>query len=159
MALRIGIGLAIVLVAAVLISTRDVPSGIEGRPVISVEFPAVSEPGSVQTATFTITNPGPGRMESVFVAFARVGIDLPIVEAGAQHENPYIVAIEPEPDAVSIDGVVFRFAGLDESETMTVSFDLKIPMERGIAANSVTAYPGEDPQRAKGVRLQTEVAG
>ena len=60
---------------------------------------------------------------------------------------------------MSIDGVVFRFVGLDESETMTVSFDLKIPTERGIAANSVTAFPGEDPQQAKGVRLQTEVAG
>ncbi len=159
MALRIGIGLAVVLVAAVLISTRDVPEGIEGRPVIAVDFPAVSEPGSVQTATFTITNPGPGRMDSLFLSFARVGIDIPIVEVGVQHENPYIVAIDPEPDAVSIDAVVFRFAGLDEGETMTVSFDLKIPTERGIAANSVTAYPGEDSQRAKGVRLQTQVGG
>jgi hypothetical protein len=159
MALRIGIGLAVVLVAAVLISTRDVPEGIEGRPVIAVEFPAESEPGSVQTATFTITNPGPGPMQSVFLSFARVGIDVPIVEAGSQHENPYIVGIDPEPEAVSLEGVVFRFAGLDEGETMTVSFDLKIPTERGIVANSVTAYPGEDPQRAKGIRLQTQVGG
>lgn len=159
MALRIGIGLAVLLVVAVFISTRDVPAGVAGRPVLSVDFPAVSEPGSVETATFTITNPGPGRMNSVFLAFARVGIDVPIVEAGAQHENPYIVAIDPEPDAVSIDGVVFRFPGLDEGRSMTVSFDLKIPTERGIAANSVTAYPGEDLERAKGVRLQTQVGG
>jgi hypothetical protein len=159
MALRIGIGLAVLLVAAVLISTRDVPAGLAGRPVVDVDFPAVSEPGSTHTATFTITNPGPGRMRSVFLAFARVGTDLPIVEAGAQHENPYIVAIDPEPDAVSLDGVVFRFAGLDAGETMTVSFDLTVPTERGLAANSVTAYPGEDPQRAKGVRLQTQVGG
>lgn len=159
MALRIGVGLAVVLIAAVLISTRDVPEGIEGRPVIAVDFPAQSDPGSVQTATFTITNPGPGRMQSVFLSFARVGIDVPIVQAGSQHENPYIVAIDPEPEAVSLEGVVFRFAGLDDGETMTVSFDLEIPTERGIVANSVTAYPGEDPQRAKGIRLETRVGG
>jgi len=159
MAARIAIGLAVLLAGAVYIATRDVPVGSEGRPVISVEFPAASEPGSVQTATFTITNPGPGRMNSVFLSFARVGIDPPIVEVGVQHENPNIVSIDPEPEAISLEAVVFRFAGLDEGDTMTVSFDLKIPEERGIVANSVTAYPGEDPQRAKGVRLQTEVGG
>lgn len=159
MAARIAIGLAVLLAVAVYIATRDVPEGSEGRPSIAVEFPAESEPGSVQTATFTITNPGPERMNSVFLAFARVGIDPPIVEVGVQHENPNVVSIDPEPEAISLEAVVFRFAGLDEGETMTVSFDLKIPEERGIVANSVTAYPGEDPQRARGVRLQTEVGG
>ena len=166
MALRIGLAVGALLVIAVFISTRDVPTGLEGRPDITVEFPEASDPGSVQTATFTVTNPGPDRMDSLFLAFARVGpaqgggkLPYPIVDPGAQHENPAIVAIDPEPEAVSINAVVFRFEGLDEGESVTISFDLRVPEDTGPAANSVTAYPGEDPQRAKGVRLETEVGG
>ena len=164
MAGRIGLAIIAIVAIALFIAQRDVAS--EGRPEIRVDFPAASEPGSTQTATFTITNPGPQRMQSVFLAFARVGpaagggqIPLPIVDAGARHENPAIVSIDPEPDAISIEGVVFRFAGLDGGESMTVSFDLVIPGQPGPAANSVTAYPGEDPERARGVRLETEVGG
>jgi hypothetical protein len=154
------------VVLVVYIANRDVPEGVAGRPEVSVEFPATSEPGSVQTATFTIRNPGPNEMQSIFLSFARVGpaegggqLPLPIVDAGAQHENLAIVSISPEPDATSIEGVVFRFGGLAVGETMTVTFELMVPDTIGPAANSVTAYPGEEPERAKGVRLDTQVGG
>ena len=166
MAYRIGLALVAVLAIALFIGNKDVPEGEAGRPEISVEFPVTSEPGSVQTATFTIRNPSEERMASVFLAFARVGpaqggdpLPYPIVDPGAKHENPAIVSIEPEPDASSIDAVVFRFGALDAGETMTVEFELRIPEVTGPAANSVSVYPGEHPDRAKGVRLDTEVGG
>lgn len=166
MAVRIGLALLAVLAIALYIGQKDVPEGEAGRPEITVEFPASSDPGSIQTATFTIHNPSDEEMKSVFLAFARVGpaqggdpIPYPIVDPGAKHENPAIVAIDPEPEASSIDAVVFRFATLGAGETMTVSFDLKVPDVAGPAANSVSVYPGEHPDRAKGVRLETEVGG
>jgi hypothetical protein len=73
--------------------------------------------------------------------------------------NPAIVSISPEPEASSIEAVVFRFGGLGVGESMTMRFELKVPEELGPAANSVTAYPGESPELAKGVRLGTEVTG
>ena len=166
MAFRIGIAIAVVLGIAVLVGNRPIPEGEEGRPEISVVFPEVSQPGSVQTATFTIRNPGPEDMKSLFLAFARVGpaqggdpLPFPLVDPGAKHVNPTIVSISPEPDASSIDAVVFRFPGLDPGEMFTVEFDIRVPDVPGPAANSVTAYPGEFPDRAKGVRLATEVQG
>jgi hypothetical protein len=165
-AFRIGLAVAVLLGLALVVASREVPEGLAGRPEISVEFPATSDPGSVQTATFTIRNPGPNEMQSVFLVFARVGpaegggeIPIPIVDPGAKHVNPAIVSISPEPEASSIDAIVFRFGSLGVGETMTVSFDLRMPDATGPAANSVTAYPGEDPERAKGVRLDTEVGG
>lgn len=164
MARRIGLAVIAIVAIALFIAQRDVPT--EGRPEITVDFPETADPGAIETATFTITNPGPERMESIFISFARVGpavgggpIPYPIVDAGARHLNPAIVAVEPEPDAVSIEGVVFRFGGLDAGESMTVAFGLAIPEVLGPAANSVTAYPGEDPERARGVRLEIEVGG
>lgn len=166
MAVRIGLALLAVLAIALFIGQKEVPEGEAGRPEITVEFPETSDPGSIHTATFTITNPSEEEMKSVFLAFARVGpaqggdpIPYPIVDPGAKHENPSIVGIDPEPEASSIDAVVFRFGALRPGESMTVSFDLKVPDVAGPAANSVSAYPGEHPERAKGVRLETEVGG
>jgi hypothetical protein len=163
---RIGLALVAVVALALFIGNREVPESEAGRPEIAVEFPEVSEPGSIQTATFTITNPSDEPMASTFMAFTRVGpaaggepLPLPIVDPGAKHENPAIVSIDPEPDASSIDAVVFRFPGLDPGEAMTVVFELRVPEQPGPAANSVSAYPGEHPDRAKGVRLGTEVGG
>ena len=166
MGLRIGLALFAVLALALFIANRDIPEEEAGHPQISVVFPESSEPGSVQTATFTITNPGPERMDSLFLSFARVGpaegggeLPIPIVDVGFRHENEAIVSIDPEPEAVSLDAVVYRFASLDAGETTTISFELRIPDDRGPAANSVAAYPGEFPDRARGVRLGTEVEG
>jgi hypothetical protein len=156
----------VVLGITLFIANRDVPEGLAGRPEISVEFPETAAPGSTQTAVFTIRNPGPNEMKSVFLAFARVGpapgasvIPVPIVDPGAQHVNPAIVSISPEPEASSIEAVVFRFGPLGVGESITISFELKVPEDPGPAANSVSAYPGENPELAKGVRLGTEVGG
>lgn len=166
MGVRIGLALAVLLGVVLFIANRDVPEGLAGRPEIAVDFPAAAAQGSTQTARFTIRNPGPNEMKSVFLAFARVGpapgdnrLPFPIVDPGAQHVNPAIVSITPEPVASSIEAVVFRFGSLDVGESMTVEFELRVPAERGPAANSVTAYPGENPELAKGVRLGTEVTG
>lgn len=137
-----------------------------GRPYVSVTFPETAEPGSVHDAEVTIENPGPGDMSSVIVAFARVGpaqggepLPFPIVDPGADRENPAIVSIDPEPDGISPDAVVFRFGSLAEGEMMTVTFSLEVPTNVGPAANSVTVYAGEDPSRARGDRLETQVEG
>lgn len=165
MAGRVGLGLAALLLLALFVANRDLPADELGRPDITVEFPASAEPGSVQTATFTVTNPGPD-IRSLFLSFARVGpatgggeVPVPIVDAGARHENPAVVAIDPEPEAISIEGVVFTFGPLAEGDSMTIAFDLRMPADHGPAANSVTAYAGEEPERARGVRLETEVGG
>lgn len=166
MGLRIGLALFGVLALALFIANRDIPEEEAGHPLITVEFPQSADPGSVQTATFTITNPGPEEMSSLFLSFARVGpavgereLPVPIVDVGARNENPSIVAVDPEPDAVSLDGVVYRFGSLAAGDTTTISFDLRIPETPGPAANSVAAYPGEFPDRARGVRLDTQVGG
>lgn len=166
MGLRIALAVFVVLAMALFIANRDIPEEEAGHPQISVVFPETSEPGSIQTATFTITNPGPDGMDTLFISFARVGpaqgggeLPIPIVDVGARNENPAIVSIDPEPEAVSLDGVVYRFDALDAGETTTISFDLRIPDDPGPAANSVAAYPGEFPDRARGVRLDTRVEG
>lgn len=135
-----------------------------GRPQVAVEFAARSPAGSEQTAVVTIANPGPGEMQKVVVAFAFVGparasADLPnpIVAPGGRRRNESVVAIRPAPRAVSPDGVVYVFGGLAAGEEMTIEFDLVVPAQPGEAANSVTVYAGEEPERAGGARLETTV--
>lgn len=135
-----------------------------GRPYVTVEFPETVEPGTTHDARVTIENPGPGDMDSVVVAFLRVGpaqggepLPVPLVDAGARGGNPAIVAIEPEPRGTSPDAVVFTFGQLPERESTTITFSLKIPDVTGPAANSVQAYAGEDPSRARGARLETDI--
>ncbi len=155
------LGLAAFLILALLfvansgIRRDDIP----GDPIITVDFPPTAEGGSIQDAVFHVENPGPGDMGSLFLSFARVGIAMPIVDPGVNKENPNIVAIEPEPVAVSPDAVIFRFEGLEEGEATTITFTLRIPEITGEAANSVVAYAGEDETRAKGIRLTTQVGG
>jgi hypothetical protein len=59
--------------------------------------------------------------------------------------------------AFSEDGVLFRFPGLAEGDSTTIEMDLKIPDVTGPVANAVVAYDGNEPDRAKGVRLETQV--
>jgi hypothetical protein len=138
------------------------PTG-KGRPDLSLKFPATSSPGSTQAATLTVVNPGPEPMTSLVVAFLRVGpaqggeLPKPIVDGAAQHQNPAIVDIEPEPRAVSQAAVEFTFDGLAEGESTTITFRLTVPRTVGEAANSITVYDGSDASRARGIRLQTVV--
>ena len=161
------VGVVFVVILILFVANRDVRRDENpGDPFITVDFPATAEGGSIQSATFTITNPGPTGIESLVLAFARVGpsqggseLPFPIVDPGSDKVNPNIVGIEPEPEAISPDAVLFKFPGLEEGAEMTVTFEMRIPEVIGEVANSVTAYAGEDPSRAKGVRLATQVQG
>ncbi|MDQ3963846.1 MAG: hypothetical protein M3277_08050 [Actinomycetota bacterium] len=155
------------IILVLFVANRDVRRDDDpGDPFITVDFPATAEAGSVQSATFTISNPGPADMNSVVLAFARVGpsqggseLPFPIVDPGRDKVNPNIVSIEPEPEAISPDAVQFVFPRLDEGDEMKVTFELRIPEVTGEVANSVIATAGEDPSRARGVRLSTQVQG
>jgi hypothetical protein len=138
----------------------------KGKPVIVVEFPEQVDAGSVNTATLTVENPGPGDIGTVTVAFAGVGVPaasgpLPVdlVPITTSAENPAIRSIEPEPSRVSNDGVVYYFGPLPEGETLEIAFDIAAPEQRGPAASSVSVYDGNDTDRIRGLRLATEVTG
>ena len=143
----------------------ETASGL-GLPQVSVDFPATSTAGSSQVAKLHVTNPGPGRMSSVVVAFSSTGpspgataLPPPIVGIGAARSNAAITAIQPKPVAVSPDGVVYRFGPLEVEGSMTISFTLKVPEAPGAAANAVVVYDGGHTDRAHGVRLETIVGG
>jgi hypothetical protein len=141
----------------------------KGKPEITVEFPDEVPAGSTQVATFTVTNPGPGAIKVLAIAFARLGdpkLPQPIVDAAPQGEKP-VLEVDPEPRAVSRDGVVYAFGpegDVDEpilpvGESLEITFRLSMPVTPGPAGNSVQAYDGEEVERARGVRLETEILG
>ena len=138
----------------------------KGKPVLDVEFPAEVSPGSVETATLTVENPGPGRIDVVTVAFAGVGVPaasgpLPVdlVPITTTSDNPAVRSVEPEPREVSGDGVVYYFGALEEGGVMEIAFELVMPDEPGPAASSVSVYDGRETDRIRGVRLATTVRG
>jgi hypothetical protein len=134
----------------------------KGKPTITAEFPATSEPGTTQTATFVVTNPGPGDMKSVVLTFGRVGdpsLPEPIVESGTGGQTEAVTSVSPEPVAVSPDAVNYRFGPLPEGESMTIRFELLLPDGTGEVGNAVQAYDGYEPARAGGVRLATTLRG
>ncbi|MPZ69326.1 MAG: hypothetical protein GEU71_07330 [Actinobacteria bacterium] len=145
------------LVAGACVGDSNVTSSGKGLPDVTVEFPEQVAPGDIATATFRITNPGPGDMVGLAITFARVGNNTPIVDGGAKSKNPAIDAIDPEPLAVDLAGVVYRFPGLEEGESTSISFDLVIPSTTGVVANSVTVSAAEDQERLFGLRLETTV--
>lgn len=138
----------------------------KGLPVLSVDFPPEVDAGSTATATLSVENPGPGDMSSVVVAFATVGVAaasgplpaelVPIVTRG---DNPAITSVTPEPRSVSKDGVIYVFDGLREGESLEVAFAIRVPDQAGPAANSVSVYAGDESDRIRGLRLETEVRG
>lgn len=131
----------------------------EGLPELTAEFPDSVEPGANATATFEVSNPGPGDMDAVSIAFALLGdpeLPEPILAAGRNGKNPAIVDISPEPKAISPDAAVFVFDGLPEGESTTIEFTIRVPTSPGRYANSVTASDGS-LDRSRGVRLETQV--
>ena len=135
-----------------------------GKPQMSLEFPAEVPPGTTQDLRIEVTNPGPGAMDSVFVAFTAVGVPgsgvgVPIVSPVRGHMNPAVDGIEPDAAGISDDGVVYRFQGLAEGESTTITFFLVMPDTPGPASNSVQVYDGSEPDRAVGMRLATTVQG
>ncbi len=138
----------------------------KGYPRPSIAFPAASEPGSVQDAVLRIENPGPGDIPSLLVTFlqsspAAPGEPLPtrIARGGPEGKDKALVSVTPEPAGVDAAGVVYRFGPLPEGEDTTITFRFKVPQVRGPAGNSVLVSDGQDIERARGVRMQTEVGG
>lgn len=136
----------------------------KGYPELSITFPETAKVSAEAEAVLTIENPGPGDIDTLAVAFATIApspgtreLPLPIVGIGSGKANPAIVAVDPEPRAISQDGVVYTFDGLEEGASTDITFTLKMPVRPGIAANSVQVYDGRDIERARGIRLQTTV--
>jgi hypothetical protein len=142
----------------------------KGRPQVSVEFPERTEPGEIYDAILTVSNPGPGDMNTIAVAFATIAptpgaqeMPLPLIGLGRNETNPSIVSVQPEPSGVSSDAVVFTFREIDGSprlpqgESITITFSIRVPVTAGIAGASVQVYDGQEIDRASGVRLQTSV--
>jgi hypothetical protein len=141
----------------------------QGKPEITVKFPAEVPAGSTQEAIFTVTNPGPGAINVLAIAFARLGdpkLPQPIVDVAPRSKGA-VLEIDPEPRAVSRDGVVYAFGTsrgetepvLRVGESLEITFTLAMPVTPGPAGNSVQAYDGNAVERARGVRLETEILG
>lgn len=152
---------AVLAVAATLstacVADTNVTDTRKGLPEVTVEFPEEVSAGDVTTATFRITNPGPEDIVGLAITFARVGNDTPIVDGGAKNQNPAVEGVDPEPLGVDLAGVVYRFPGLEEGESTSISFDLRIPQTTGVVANSVTVGAAEEQERLIGIRLETTV--
>lgn len=145
-------------------SDAGLTEGGKGYPELSVSFPESAKIGNSADAVLTVENPGPGDIDTVAVAFATIApspgtreLPIPIVGRGFNGENPSVLEVRPEPKAVSDDGVVFTFDGVEEGGSVDITFTLKMPAVAGIAANSVQVYDGRDVERARGIRLQTTV--
>lgn len=147
----------LLLVATGCFADTNVTDSGKGLPEVTVEFPATAKAGETVTATFRIANPGPGDIAGLSVSWARVGNDFPIVDLGARRENDAVAGIDPNPLAVDASGVVYRFGGLKEGESVTISFDLVIPSQQGVVANSVVVSAVEDGERLQGLRLETTI--
>lgn len=162
---RVALGVvACAALAACYTTNSNLSSEGHGIPQLKVEFPQSVPAGSTEELRLTVTNPGPGDMDSVFVAFTAVGvpgsgIGTSLVETGRNGRNPAIVGVEPDADDVSDDGVVYRFPGLKVGRSTTIVFELVIPKVSGPAANSVQVYDGSEPDRAIGMRVATTVQG
>ena len=155
---------AALAIAFVTVACVGPPAGVtesgEGVPRVAVDFPSRTSPGSVHEAVIEVTNPGPEEIQTLAVAFTRVGdpaLPEPIVDAGARGKNPSVEAVEPRPSRVSGDAVVYYFGPLDEGTSTSITFALRVPTTPGPAANAVQVYDGSDVERAAGVRLSTEV--
>lgn len=132
-----------------------------GKPEVTAEFPAEADAGDVVTASIRVTNPGPEDMVSIVVSFARVGdpsLPYPIVEPLPDRARAGIRDIRPEPTGESPPDATYTFGPLPEGESTTIEFDLVIPDHDGVVGNSVQVYDGAEPERARGIRLETEVA-
>jgi hypothetical protein len=152
------------LLAACFDPSPDVTEAGKGLPLLTVEFPAEVEPGSVHDLVVTVENPGPGDMPAFFIAFGTVGVGgeavvaEPLLVAGPPGQpSPSVLEVEPEPVTVGQGGLVFKFGPLQEGESRTVTFAVQAPEESGTYANSVQAYDATEIDRIRGARLQTTV--
>lgn len=133
----------------------------KGRPDVTATVPPEAKPGQTVEAVIEVANPGPGDMASVVVAFSRLGdpkLPIPIVEVGRGGRSDGIADVEPAPDVISPDGVVYRFGSLAEGESMQITFELVMPDVGGDVGNAVTVYDGDEPGRARGARISISLS-
>jgi len=164
-------GLALACLAACFGPDPNLTEGGLGKPFMTVDFPTEAEAGSTEELLIEIDNPGPGDMSSFTVAFANVAVGgtegnvLPLVRPAPppeqlgddQQVSSSISSIEPEPLTVGEGGLVFRFGPLPEEESTTVSFEVAVPEEAQLYANSVQAYDSQVLDRIDAVKVQVEV--
>ena len=136
----------------------------KGKPTLTIEFPASVKPGATEDLVLEISNPGPGGIPSLFVAFANVGVPgsglgNELVPFSTSEENPAVADVSPEPESVSQDGVVYRFGELEAGAATRITFSIVVPRVRGPAASSVQVYDGNELDRATGKRVATTVEG
>lgn len=134
----------------------------KSKPELELQFPSATAPGSTEVAELTITNPGPQAMDSLVVAFSRLGdpdLPIPVVDVAPPNGEGSVREVSPKPKAISPEGIIYTFDGLGDDGSITISFTLVMPTETGPAGNAILVYDGRDPERARGVRLETEVGG
>lgn len=134
----------------------------KSKPELELQFPSTTTAGATEIAELTITNPGPQEMNSLVVAFSRLGDpELPtaVVDVAPPNGEGAVREVTPKPKGTSPEGIIYTFGGLDEDDSVTISFTLVMPTENGPAGNAILVYDGQDPERARGVRLETEVGG
>jgi hypothetical protein len=135
----------------------------KARPEVEVSAPAEASSGDVVDVRLAIANPGPGAFDSIVVAFSRLGdADLPppLVDVAPRRGPKPVASVDPKPNAVGQNGVVYTFDGLDEGDSMTITFEVTVPPVTEIGSsvgNAVVVYDGAEPNRARGVRLEIEV--
>lgn len=138
----------------------DVTESGKGRPQLTISAPETAAAGDVISVELSVTNPGPEDMKEVVVVFARLGdpdLPYPIVEGLPGKRAEGVVDVEPAPTTRSEDGITYRFPGLDEGESTTITFDLRIPEQDGFVGNSIQVYDSADAERARGVGLKVQV--
>lgn len=171
-----GVAAAFVLVALLSAGCYGEDSNLtesgKGKPRVVVDFPATAEAGSTQELTIEVTNPGPGAMPNVFVAFTLVGVGgaegvaQPLVVGGPGGRSPSVEAVDPEPIDSGEAGTVYKFASapggagepfLPVGKSVSLKFRIELPERAGSYANSLQVYDGSEPDRAGGFMLEVEV--
>ena len=132
----------------------------KGRPQVTATAPDSADRGDTADVVIKVSNPGPGDMESIVVAFSRIGdpdLPTPIVDVGSGGKSEGVAGVDPEPVVISQDGVIYRFAGLPEGDSTSITFELVMPGVTGEVGNAVTVYDGSEPERAAGTRISLSV--
>lgn len=169
----IAAGLALVALSACFGPDPSLTESGLAKPIVTLEFPSEVEAGSTAELTVEVDNPGPGDMNSFSVAFAAVAVGgqrgnarslltpapAPNRLGAEQAISSSLTSIDPEPVTVGEGGLVFRFGPLAEEEAVSVSFEVAVPEDAGLYANSVQAYDSQILDRIDAVKLETEVTG
>jgi hypothetical protein len=162
--LRAGALLAAAVTVGACAGTSELSASGKGLPQLEIDFVERAQSGSVHTSELVVRNPGPGDIGTLVVWFAGVGapasegLPNPLVDPGLGPTSGTILRVRPRPTSAARD-VVYRFGGLREDGSITISFLVRVPRRPGLAASSVVVYDDTEPDRASGVRMETLVEG